>query len=203
MFQEKPQTNASRSLRRLVQGVGINDAPYLIQYKDAAGAKQTCPFYTVWAAMVERCFSKKLHQRRPTYKGCSLEPSWLYFSAFKSWMEKQDWENKHLDKDLLIPGNLHYGPSTCLFVTPALNNLLTLRERHRGAYPLGVSKLTINKCVYFVACCSFYGKQQRLGYFKTIDEAATVYKEAKKKYIVELASKEQNLVIKQALLRLV
>jgi hypothetical protein len=117
-------------------------------------------------------------------------------------MQQQDWLGKVLDKDLLTPGNKHYGPNNCLFISKELNNLLTLRHNGRGPYPLGVSKTVTHGHEYFIASCSFYGKQKRLGYFKTVEEAAACYKEAKLNYIKDLANKETNPIVKRSLLNI-
>lgn len=202
MFIEQPRPVGYAKANRRVMGVGINDAPYVTVYKDEAGTIQKCPYYVVWAGVLERCFSDALHARRPTYKGCTLEESWKTFSNFKAWMMCQNWQGRCIDKDLISWDNKHYGPETCVFIPASLNNLLTLRANHRGDLPLGVSKTTINNQQYFVASCSFYGKQKRLGYFKTPEEAAEKYREVKLKYIQELAQAEKDPRIRQALLNL-
>lgn len=202
MFQENKSAHNSGRTKKLIYGVGINDASYVIAYKDKEGNIQKCPYYAVWVGILARCFSDALHARRPTYKGCTLEESWKTFSNFKAWMMGQNWQGRCIDKDLISWDNKHYGPETCVFIPAYLNNLLTLRSNHRGELPLGVSKTRINNQGYFIASCSFYGKQKRLGYFKTVEEAAACYKEAKLKYITELAEKEIDPRIKQALLNL-
>ena len=202
MFVQHPVTKASTSQRRLIQGVGINDADYLVTYKDEHGQLQTCPLYSTWASLLNRCFNPKLHAKRPSYIGCTLHEPWKTFSQFRVWMERQDWQGKHLDKDLLAWDSKHYSPSTCLFISAELNNLLTLRRNHRGDLPLGVSRTTIKGYEYFVASCSFYGKQKRLGYFKTPEDAAAKYREERLKYIAELAGREKDPRIRQALLNL-
>ena len=199
MFIEQP-IKKKTSNRRLIQGVGINDADYVVSYLDCNNQSKVCPYYKVWTNMLQRCFSNKSLERRPSYTGCTLEESWKTFSNFKNWMKGQDWVGKALDKDLLSFSNKHYGPDTCLFISHELNNLLTLRNRDRGEYPLGVSKTTINKQDYYVASCSFYGIQKRLGYYKTVEDAANRYKEEKLKYIRKLADAEVDPRIQRALL---
>ena len=185
--------------RRPLWGVGINDADYAVCYKDPTGKSTKCPYYAVWAGILERCFSKKLHEKRPTYAGCTLDPAWELFSNFKKWMESQDWQGKVLDKDLVSYHQKHYGPDTCLFISHEINNLLTLRANFRGNLPLGVSTTTMRGHTYFIASCSFYGKQKRLGYFKEPEKAAEAYKTAKLSYIAELAAKEKDPRVRQAL----
>lgn len=203
MFVERPLPEVKKGTPRTpICGIGINDAPYRISYIDEEGKEQRCPFYSRWRSLIQRIADPKIHQRYPTYANCTIEPAWLTFSNFKAWMEKQDWQDKALDKDLLVRGNKHYGPKTCVFVPQSLNKLLCLRENSRGEYPLGVSTCTIHGKKYITAFCSFYGKSKNLGYFDTVDAAAEAYKKAKRRYIEELAAVEPNPVVKEALLRL-
>lgn len=202
MFIQQPRSPISLGRRKLIYGVGINDATYQVKYKDPKGKSHLCPYYAVWCGVLQRCFSTEFYQKRPTYRDCTLEESWKVFSNFKKWMEDQDWVGKTIDKDLLVQGNKHYGPNTCLFVSKALNNLTTLNESRRGNLPLGVSETTINKCHYYIASCKFYGKQKRLGYFKDVQEASECYITAKKAYIQELITHETDPKIKAALTNL-
>ena len=100
---------------RLIQGVGTNDANYTVKISEDLprlpnGKRRRkvvwrCPYYSRWESMLSRVYSKNYHLRRPTYKGCSVCEEWLLFSNFKKWVDEQpcgDWENRHLDKDLLI-----------------------------------------------------------------------------------------------------
>ena len=130
---------------RLVHGVGINDVGRDVHKFDYSSGKTvriwTCPYYQKWRGMLERCHSKKLHNKKPTYIGCSVDPDWLYLSNFIKWVDSQpnrDWQNCHLDKDLLVIGNKHYSPSTCCFISSELNVFLTTSKAARGNYPLGV-----------------------------------------------------------------
>src|SRR5690606_1832927 len=127
--------------RKLVCGVGVNDADYAIQKFETIGyvdGKQKqklvwgCPYYRTWANMIERCYSDKTQNKNPTYKGCSVSEEWLTFSVFKNWMEKQDWEGNQLDKDLLFEGNRLYSPETCVFVSPMVNKFIIDRGAARG-----------------------------------------------------------------------
>jgi hypothetical protein len=201
MFIQVPASKASIARRRLVQKVGTNDAPYQTTFTDDYGKHYTCTIYRTWLSLVARCYSKAVRKKQPTYRECTMDSSWLLFSNFYAWMRLQDWKNKAIDKDIIVPGNKHYSPETCVFVTLALNNLLTSRDNHRGKYPLGVSSVKINNILYYVASCSFYGKQKRLGYFKSIPLAEQAYKKAKSAHIKEIAKNTQDPRIKQALLR--
>ena len=179
---------------KLVYGVGINDADYvLVIYKEfpRTNGKQNrkliwrCPFYDRWAAMLGRCFSNKFKTVCPTYKDITCCEEWLTFSNFKSWMEQQDWEGKHLDKDLLVYQNKTYSPETCVFITGNINSFITKRQASRGDYPLGVSyKEKSNDMVNerfncYRASISMGSYSKYLGNFSTIEEAHKAWQLAK------------------------
>lgn len=167
-------------MKGLVQGIGINDANYVVKVEETLGyinGKQkrklvwACPLYQLWMNMLQRCYSEKWKAKNPSYKGCSVCPEWLTFSNFKAWVEQQDYEGKQLDKDLLIPDSKLYSPDTCVFVSRQVNSFLLERGNDRGEYKIGVSRSDTNK--KFKAACSnpFTGKQEYLGYFTREDEA--------------------------------
>ena len=136
------------NLRRLVNGVGVNDADYVVEKLETTGyvnGKQKqklvwyCPHYRAWRGMLSRCYSAKYQEKQPTYIGCSVSEEWLTFSNFKAWMEKQKWEGMHLDKDLLIEGNKIYSADTCVFVSPLVNTFINDQMAKRGEWLIGVS----------------------------------------------------------------
>jgi len=134
-------------IRKLVYGVGINDADYVVQRNETiyVNGKRTrkqvwiCPYYQAWKSMLERCYSIKYQERQPTYRGCSVSEEWLTFSVFKSWMEKQEWEGMQLDKDILFEGNKLYSKETCVFVSSVVNIFTTDRGASRGEWLIGVN----------------------------------------------------------------
>tara|TARA_R110001606_G_scaffold246366_3_gene394444 strand:+ start:453 stop:1037 length:585 start_codon:yes stop_codon:yes gene_type:complete len=168
-------------------GVGINDAGYPVHPR-INGKRVICPFYSVWIAMLNRCYCKKYHKIRPTYIGCTVAKEWFIFSKFKNWMVKQDWKGKALDKDMLIQNNRVYGPSTCIFVTSQINSLTTKPSLTIRKHPTGVSYCkSFNK---YKAQCSVKGKDKYLGCYNTPEEAHEAYKKFKYKYIAEIASQQ-------------
>jgi len=195
-FQEIPASKRSLSNRRLVYGIGINDAIYMISYK-VNNTQVTCPYYSTWVGMLERCYCKKYHKKRPTYTDCRVCDSWLLFSNFKSWMNLQDWKGKQLDKDLLVRGNKIYSPETCIFVSSQVNSVLSDCKASRGIYLIGVTwdKSKNN----FLAQCCIAGKQKILGRYSSEEEAHKVYIQHKQKVILDLINKQSNLKIIQAL----
>lgn len=149
-FIEKPVNKRALSCRKLVYGVGINDADYMTNMITTEGKQITCPYYQKWIDILQRTHSEKYFIRYPTYRGCSVCDEWLLFSRFRSWMESQDWEGKCLDKDVIKPGNKIYSPDNCVFVSQHVNLILTTRKRFRGSLPIGVH---INKDKFGSALC--------------------------------------------------
>ena len=192
-----PVTKSAKSSRRLIFGVGINDAEYLTQTK-LNGKTVACPFYMRWKSMITRCYSSNYHKQFPTYKECTVCEEWLVFSVFKSWMKHQDWEENQLDKDLIVPGNKIYSPETCVFISAPLNYLLLDCGANRGKYKQGVH---FNKPYkMFCASCCIDGSQITIGYFKTENEASSAYNKFKKEHVINIAMSQNNVILRQALL---
>jgi len=180
-FVEVKASKQSIANRKPVYGVGINDAPYMTGNVQCG----ICPFYQAWLSMLMRCYCEKYFERQPTYRHCSVTKEWLTFSAFREWMEKQDWQDKELDKDILNPGNKIYGPEHCVFAAQDVNNLLCDSGRSRGRWPQGVH---FDKARgLFMAMLSTNGKRKYLGRFPTPEQAAYVYNRAKGKHIISVA----------------
>ena len=194
--------------KKLVYGVGIMDADYTVQefiyVLDENGKKKrkrirVCPFYEKWKSMLARCYYEQEQERHPTYKGCSVCEEWLTFSNFKRWMEKQDWQNRQLDKDILFPGNKVYSPDTCVFVDQRVNKFLTENTASRGEYLIGVCwRKDCNK--FQAMCCDGKGRQKHLGYFNTEVEAHKIWLSFKLKVAQELASEQSDARIAEALI---
>lgn len=195
--------------KKLVYGVGINDADYAVDERETIGCvggkrKQRrawiCPYYRAWKNMLERCYSEKLQQRCPTYIGCTVAEEWLTFSNFKAWMEKQEFEGKHLDKDLLFEGNKIYSAETCVFVTP-MTNLFTIdRGNDRGEWLIGVD--WCKRTGKFRSKCRnpFTKKQESIGYFTCEQEAHEAWLKRKLELAHELAAIQTDERISKALI---
>jgi len=188
--------------KKLVYGVGINDADYPVtKYSLHEGKKvQTwvCPFYKKWRSMLQRCYDPKNINRQPAYISCFVWEGWHTFSSFKSWMEQQDWEGKELDKDLLGDGKL-YSPINCCFLSPDLNKFLLDRFAARGEYPIGVSwHKRRNK---FQASCKnpLTKSQDYLGLFSCPNEAHLAWKKRKRELALILADQQNDIKIANAL----
>lgn len=183
---------------RLLFGVGMNDADYAISQK--VGEKQVRdPFYACWQHMLARCYDKKTKQKYPTYADCTASPDWLLFSNFRDWMRQQDWQGKHLDKDLLVPGNKIYSPSTCVFVSHHVNLFLTDSAAVRGIYPLGVSWSSRRE--RFQARCGnpLTKNREFLGWFICPLEAHEAWRKRKHEVACELAELQSDPRVATAL----
>ncbi|TCQ94073.1 hypothetical protein [Pseudomonas sp. JUb52] len=196
--------------RQLVEGVGVNDADYQVKIvgqnsRTADGRRiqkylWECPFYSRWKGMLRRCYNSRYKATRPTYAGCSVVDSWLVFSNFKSWMEKQDWQGKEIDKDLLVPGNKLYGPDTCVFIDRAVNVFLTERKGDRSAGLVGVYQERRRRG--FKANCQDVdsGRQIYLGRFATAEEAHEAWRKFKLSQALILAARQSDPRVAAALI---
>ena len=185
-------------VKRLICGVGFNDAGY---------TSHKSLYYTKWYGMIRRCYSKESETKNPTYKDCYVCDEWLTFSNFKAWMEQQDYEDKHLDKDLLVCNNKVYSPETCVFVPREINQFLTKSNNSRGKYPLGVSFMVKQKdrpslrAKPFISMISKGGVSNFLGYYETPEEAHRAWQEAKIDQALEYYNEINSTKIKEGLLR--
>lgn len=175
-FVKIPVSKQSLGNRRLVYGVGVNDAWYMI-HNEGNGKDARCPAYRKWTNMLDRCYSKNLQERHPTYKDCTVCDEWLTFSTFAKWFEINNVKGYHLDKDLKAKGNKTYSPNACLFVPCCINTLLVDCEKSRGDYPAGVSFFKRDE--KYVAQITIDRKNKYLGLFETPELASDTYVKAK------------------------
>ena len=194
--------------RKLVCGVGINDADYDTQKWETivVNGKQkrkliwAWSYYKTWTNMLRRCYSTKTQNNQPTYKGCRVTDEWLTFTVFKNWMMTQDWQDKHLDKDLLFEGNKVYSPETCVFVTQRVNNFTIDSGVIRGDWLIGVSwHKPLEK---FLANCRnpFTKKKEHLGYFTCEQEAHEAWLTRKLELAHELSYEQPDERVAEALI---
>lgn len=151
--------------------------------------------YKSWKSMLTRCYSAKLHEKKPTYIGCRVSDEWLHYPNFKKWFDENYYEigneRMELDKDILHKGNKVYGSNNCIFVPKFINGLFTKNNAQRGKNPIGVYfDIKGNR---YVAQCQILNvetnksKQEYLGVFTTKEEAFYTYKIHKEKNIKVVA----------------
>ena len=195
--------------KKMVHGVGVNDADYVVKksetigYVDGKRKKKevwVCPYYRAWGSMLKRCYSDKFQESFPTYAGCSVSEEWLTFSSFKSWMEKQDFEGKQLDKDLLFEGNKVYSAETCVFVNTMVNTFASDRGAARGEWLIGVD--WDKRREKFRSKCSnpFSGEQEYLGYFTCEQQAHNAWQVRKLELARLLAAEQEDPRVAKALI---
>ena len=197
--------------KKLVYGVGINDADYITQiFEDCKFGRYACgrykrimvwacPYYLRWRHMLTRCYSKKYHAK-DNYKVCYVCEEWLTFSNFKAWMETQEWEGLQMDKDILFLGNKVYSPETCVFISGMTNSFVLESDKARGEWPLGVSfKKASGR---FQSSCNnpFTGKMEYLGVFATPEEAHKAWLRRKLELAYQLAKTQTNPLVAEALI---
>lgn len=198
----------SRS-RKLVWGVGINDADYPVieshRELNSEGewytvVTRTCPIYQAWKGMLQRCYSKKFLEKMPTYIGCSVSEEWLTFSNFKQWMETQDWQGKQLDKDILFKGNKVYSKDTCVFITHMTNSFVTDSAKARGKYPIGVN-LDKRSGRFYSSCGDPLGRNGcHIGTYDTPEEAYDAWRIVKLEYAKDVAGLQTDPRVAEALI---
>jgi hypothetical protein len=149
--------------------------------------------------MLGRCYSENIQAQNPTYVGCSVSEEWLTFSNFKAWMQRQDWQGKQLDKDIIVKGNKIYSPDTCAFVESVTNSFTTERMASRGCQPIGVSLHKRNKS--YDAHCNdpFLKKLVHLGCFSNPIVAHEAWRKKKHELACRLAENETDERVANAL----
>jgi len=195
--------------KKLVFGVGINDADYAVAKYETTGyvdGKQKrrlvwyCPYYMTWNNMLQRCYSTQYQERKPTYKGCSVSEEWFTFSNFRRWMEKQDWEGMQLDKDILFKGNKVYSDETCVFVTREVNSFTTDSGAARGEWLIGVSRHKASSKFQSQCRNPLTKKQENLGYFTCEEEAHQEWLKRKLELAHLLAAEQTDERVAKALI---
>ena len=155
------------------------------KYTDVINHNHTIQ-YSHWLAMLNRCYSKKLHDLSPTYISCSVCEEWHNFQNFAKWFDENYYEINNetmcLDKDILIKGNKVYSPDTCIFVPKSINGLFVKNDARRGKYPIGIYE---DRGYLRVSCRDFNNNKIQLGTYPLNKEkdAFSVYKKFKEETI--------------------
>ena len=171
--------------RKLVYGIGINDV--------MISGFSTSKIGRRWYNIIKRTDRRNpnIYGFETTYKDCTLDPRWFKLSAFKEWSEQwDDYENKEIDKDILIPGNKIYGPETCLMVSKSVNLFFRpniKRNLARGVHHVSKFKEG-GKNPYSASIVRWSEKLKKksrihLGHYPTIEEASAAYESARKEEI--------------------
>ena len=185
-------------LRQLSYGVGINDV--MIPYFTSTRTWKT------WNGILRRTGKRDPNMHNyESYKDCTLDPRWYKLSAFKEWIEQwDDYENKEVDKDILIPGNLHYGPDTCLMVRRVVNAWFKpsfeQKDLPRGVCLSSTWKTKGTGKPYRAQITPIGGKRTGLGSYDTMEEASAVFESERAKQMDILIETETDLKVKNAMI---
>lgn len=147
--------------------------------------------YVTWNSMLNRAYSKKFHDRQPTYKDVIVCRDWWNFQIFAGWFHENFYQIENeimsLDKDILVKGNKIYSPNTCVFVPERINTLIVNCNGRRGELPVGVAFNKVTKR-YQAQCSNGKGDIIPLGLFDTPEEAFLAYKTYKEELIKVVAN---------------
>jgi len=150
--------------------------------------------YFTWRNMAERTNSPCFQAKRPTYKGTWVCEEWKYFSNFLNWSLANGYrKGLCLDKDIININNKCYSPDACVFVSNAVNVLLTYKKSTNSNLPIGVvyhefdSKGYKQKKPYEVQF-KINGEKKSFGTYATPQEAGLAYGREKSKHIIHKAN---------------
>ena len=194
MFNDKHQHKTTVQANKLKSGSVKN--PYhprvygvgfvgVGRFKTRVDGKNTLE-YTVWTAMMSRCYNPVYHKKHPTYLECSVHPDWHNFQVFAEWYINHESYGLgyHLDKDLLVRGNKIYSENTCCLLPSQLNMSIQESQSRQEDLPTGVTKPERGG---YRATLHIDGKNVNLGYFETVEEARLMYKSRKEGNVRRLA----------------
>lgn len=178
-----------------IYGVGfIGKGKYKVN-EDGKHTKQ----FNAWYGMLMRCYSENFHKKSPSYVGCTVCDEWLSFQVFAKWYDENfyliEGQKMHLDKDILVKGNKHYSPETCVFVPNKINSLFTKSNAIRGDLPIGVHLNKKNN--RFRAGININGEKIKIGEYDTKEEAFQWYKDIKESVIKVVANEHKNKIPKK------
>lgn len=142
--------------------------------------------YESWYSMFKRCYSDQLHEAYPTYLQCEVSPIWYNFQNFAKFFLENYKSNWELDKDLILKGNLIYGPQTCVYLPRSINGYIKTNKVRRGNYAIGVSLSYLGDS-FEARCRDFEGKQINLGKYSSEADAFYAYKAFKESVIKQKA----------------
>lgn len=131
-------TPSKRKSKGLVHGFGVNDSNHSVSMK-VNGRTYRHSAYEAWVGIIRRCYSLRLHEKRPTYAGCEVGYEWMVFSSFNEWWKLNHVDGWAIDKDLLNPLSKTYSSDNCLYIPASLNSFTTAHDSKRGLYPPGAS----------------------------------------------------------------
>ena len=171
-----------------VAGVGyFGVGPYVAKEKSDRHTEE----YENWSSMIKRCYAEASRKHSTSYDDKEVCEEWHNFQNFAEWATKQIGFNKpdyHLDKDLLVKGNLVYAPNTCVYLPREIN--MFIKRKRMNDLPIGVDiAYNYDGTPYFRTQARENGKNICLGRFQLVEDAFNAYKQHKERLAKELATK--------------
>lgn len=146
--------------------------------------------YNTWFNMLSRCY-QSTNNRNATYCNVEVCEEWHNFQNFAQWFYNTCKDNSwHLDKDILCPTCKIYSPETCCFVPNEVNCIFKKNNESTYDLPKGVYP----KDGKYESAISKFNKQHYIGLYKTIEEAHSAYKKAKKEHFIEISENWRNIL---------
>lgn len=191
---------------RSVCGVGfMGQGRHRAKDKAETGHIYFTDTYQVWSGMMQRVYSENSLDKHVTYRLSSVCDEWHNYQNAADWylgqvgfcVKENSNRKYHLDKDLLVPNNTQYGPTTCCFLPNAINVAMKGRQLNSDKkLPAGVYWHKASNG--YVSSIDIDGVQIHLGCFKSPEDAYQEYKKNKEKQLKQLANKYRDTISEEA-----
>ena len=166
------------------------------QYKSKDESGVHTEAYRKWHDMIERCYNPSAIKKRHLYKDVIVCEEWFNFQNFAKWYDenKIDYEDTHLDKDIIGKKSNLYSPNTCCVVPREISMIFTRTPKsHNDDLPVGVLKMP--RCISkYIAGICMNGKYIVKSGFDNPDDAFEWYKNQKKLKIRNVAEKYKDIL---------
>lgn len=175
-----------------IYGVGFKGCGEYISSEK--GHKESTRLYNAWRNLLNRCYNQK-YKEYHLYggKGVHVCEHWHNFQNFAKWYGSNIPERWHMDKDILVEGNLTYSEDTCIGVPAELNSFVTSNISRRGSNNY-TGVYYVREGRWKVASYGTEGKQVIIGYTTTELEGVRLYRKEKVRLAAGLAEKYKGLV---------
>lgn len=124
-------------------GVGfLGEGRYHCSKRNIKGLISAPYAYYAWDGMLSRAYNNDAVEYQ-SYggRGVFVNSLWYNFQNFARWYSENKLEDYYeVDKDILIEGNLEYGPDTCVMVPNYLNQGIAHSRSTSGLYLKGACK---------------------------------------------------------------
>lgn len=166
--------------------VGIGD------YKGNRGENKR--LVHAWRGLLTRCYDEDYREWH-LYggKGVSVHKDWHNLQNFCKWYKENVPLGWHMDKDILVSGNLLYSENTCIGVPSELNGFVTSSLNRKGNNNY-TGVYYVKEGRWKVATYGTEGKQVIVGYTNTELEGVRLYREEKVRLAADLAEKYKGIV---------